>query len=433
MKTLWRFVLPVFGLMGARLAGAGFGLLSQLLLARYFLAHDVGIAFLAMSITGFVSMVITCGYTAIGMTYLARYFALDRQGLVDGFIVAARRDMLIASAIVLVIAITAPFLPLAPELGLAILFGGLAALPHALIRLDNAIANSQRRFHLAYVPDFVFRSGLLVIFILGMVFFTGNRDVLPVLVAFTIITFAVALGQAALLGRDSAVVPTRTKPRRDLRPRYRNRAAAMLFVYVVTYTTADLIVMLAGFLLPTPDVAILGVAIRLAALVGFFSSASQQFVLRDLATAIKDSQPARVNELLLRTNLVGIATMALAILGVAVLGPFMLTFFGSHYAAAYWPLLIFLGSQMFRTLGGMNGQLLALGGHQLRSATLCLVVVVILVGLAVLLAPQFGVSGIALAALVAEAVWAVALAFQAQKLEGRRGDIVGLLTLRAAR
>jgi cobalamin synthase len=50
--------------------------------------------------------------------------------------------------------------------------------------------------------------------------------------------------------------------------------------------------------------------------------------------------------------------------------------------------------------------------------------------LSAILAPRFGMMGLAMASVCAEAFWAVGLAYLTQKLEGRRGDIIGLLVQR---
>jgi O-antigen/teichoic acid export membrane protein len=430
VNSFWRIIAPVFGLMGARLAGAGFGFLSQIVLARAFVPHDVGLAFLAMSITGFASLLITCGYHTIALTYLARFQTFGRVKLVWAFLYAARRDMTLAAAIAVFGALVLVGLPIDPDLTKAILYGVLAAVPLAMIRLNNSAANAQRRFTLSYAPDFVVRPGLLLLFILAMVFVGTARDIDYVLVAMLVIALVVAIGQAVMLGPDNAFSRLPPKPSRDLRRFYRGRAAAMLMVTIVAGATADLVVMLGGALLLPSDVAVLGVAVRVAALVGFFSSASQQFVLRDLATAMARQGRAETDGLLRRTNFAGLSTMLAAIVVVAVIGHWLLGLFGAEYVAGYWPLMIFLLSQAVRVLGGMNGHLLALGGHQVRSAWLCAAAVVVLIGLSVTLVRFWGVTGIALATLAAEVFWAIGLAVLTQKLEGRRGDILGLLTAR---
>jgi O-antigen/teichoic acid export membrane protein len=429
-KIFRRFLIAVFGLIGARLAGAAFGFLSQLLLARSFPAAEVGIVFLAMSITAFLGFLITCGYHNIALTYLARYRAFGRPGLVEAFLGVARRDMVRVALLVLVGAVLAYFFaPAPPETAKAILFGSLAAIPLAAIRLNNSVANSQRRFLLSYAPDFVGRTGLLTLFIAVLLLFPG-RNIDTVLIALVAIAVVVAVAQAVLLGTDNAWTWPRDGATRDLAPFLRHRAGAMLFVSIISGASADLVVMLGGLFLPAADVAVLGVAVRLAALVGFLSSASQPFILRDLAGAISRSASAEINTLLLRMNLAGLAIMAAAILVSALFGGFILRIYGEHYVAGYWPLLIFLFGQGLRTASGLNSGLLSLGGHQLKSAGLCACAVLVLVVLGALLAPRWGVLGLAVASVGSEAFWAVGLAYLTQKLEGRRGDIVGLLARR---
>ena len=427
----WRLIILVFGLMGARLAGAGFGFLSQILLARSFPAAEVGVAFLAMSITTFVSLLITCGYHTLGLTYLARYRAMERLSLVEGFLAVARRDMIVAAAIVIGVAVLVYFFaPVSSDIAKAALFGAIAAAPLAAIRLNNSAANAQRRFALSYVPDFVGRSGLLLLFVAAIVFLGFERRIDYVLIALVVITFAVAIAQAIVMGRDNVWTKAWAKRPRDLARFFRHRAVSMLLVAIVAGASADLVVMLGGLFLPTSEVAILGVAVRLAALVGFFSAASQPFVLRDLATAMSQARSADVNKLLLRMNIAGLSIMGAAIAAFALLGPLILRIYGQEYAPAYWPLLLFLVGQMFRTASGMNSELLALGGHQVKSASLCLCAVIVLAILAAILTPLWGVIGLAVASVGAEMFWAAGLAYLTQKLEGRRGDIIGLLMQR---
>jgi len=430
-EALFRLALAAFGLMGARLAGAVFSFLSQLILARSFAAADVGVVFLAMSVTTFVSLLMTCGYHTLALTYLARYRAFGRSRLVDAFLAVSRRDMVIAALLMLLASVIAYFfLPLSDHMAKALLFGCLAAVPLAALRLNNSSANAQRRFTLSYAPDFVARPLLLLIFVAGMVLAGVGRDVDYVLMALVAISFGVAIGQAAILGKDNVWPWTAPAVSRNLTRFLRHRAVAMLLVTVVAGASADLVVMLGGLFLPSSEVAVLGVAVRLAALIGFFSSASQPFVLRDLASA--RASGADTDRLLLRMNLAGLSIMGLAILACVLFGPAILRLYGVEYGAGYWPLLLFMVGQAFRTSGGMNGELLALGGHQVKSASLCFCAVLVLVTMATLLTPHWGIMGLATASVIAEAFWAAGLALLTQRLEGRRGDIVGLLIRRGA-
>jgi O-antigen/teichoic acid export membrane protein len=408
--------------MGARLAGAGFGFLSQLALARSFPAYEVGIAFLAISITTFVSLLLTGGYHTIGLTYLARFQAWGRQRLTDAFLSAALRDMTVLCSVALVLACLLWLLPIDRGMAAAGFWGTLAAVPLAVIRLNNSMANAQRRFTLSYAPDFVVRPALLLAFIGILIVLGANHSSIPVLVALPVIAAAVAIVQGIMLGRDNVLARWRSSGA-DLRRHYRSRALAMLAVTIVSGATADLVVLIAGFLLRPEEVAVLGVGIRIAALVGFFALASQQFALRDLVAARSDPDPAVLNRLLLRTNLAGAGTMAVAVVAALLLGHLVLALFGEIYADAYPPMVVFLCSQSVRVLGGLNAQLLSLGGHQIRSAAVCMVALGVLIVGSFVMTPAFGVLGIAIATLVAEIVWALGLAVLTQRLEGRRADL----------
>ena len=109
-------------------------------------------------------------------------------------------------------------------------------------------------------------------------------------------------------------------------------------------------------------------------------------------------------------------------------GTYALRVFGAEYEVGHWPFVLFMISQTFRAASGMNQHLLSLAGYQIKTAGSCLVAVAMLIGGTALLIPNFGVLGLAFAALVADAVWTALKALQAQRLTGRRGDLIGVLT-----
>lgn len=425
--SIWRFVSLLSSLIGTRVAGAAFGLASQILLARAFAPSDVGIAFLALSAMAFISLVMTAGYPALAVTYLARYQTLGRKSLIAGFLAAARRDTLIFSLIAYAaLALAYVALPLSDEVKTGLVFGAIAAIPYALVRLNNSAANALRRFSLSYVPDFMLRPALLLAFIIFMIAALPHYTIAYVLWAIAAIALAVAILQAVLLGKDGATANLGAAHRPGLAKFFRGRALSLAIVGIVSAAFADIVTLIAGLLLPASDIAVLGVAIRLAALAGFVTQASQQFVMRDLTAAMARGTDAEVGALLFRTNAVALAVMCGAILGSIALGDRVLAVFGQEYRAGHWALVLFMVSQTVRAASGMNGHLLSLGGHQMRTAGVCLVAVLVLAGGTALLAPQYGVNGVAMAAIAADAVWAASLAVLAAKLTGRRGDILAV-------
>ncbi|MBC8037506.1 MAG: lipopolysaccharide biosynthesis protein [Rhizobiales bacterium] len=426
--SLWRMILTAVNLIGVRFGGAGLGLLSQIVLARLLPQADVGVIFLGMSAAAIVSQVVTVGYPPLAMTCLPRYYALGRINLVRAFHAAFWRDSFVIIAVVAALtAIVVLATPLDPGLKTAIIFGCLSAPASSLIRINSATANSLRRFSLSYVPDFIYRPGLLLAYLLLAWWLGLGLSVTSVLWAFIIANSMVALGQAWLMGRQGAIPPPFRTVRRNLAPLLRGRAGSLVIVAVVATSFADLVNLIGGFFLPPDDVAVLGVCIRLAALVGFITQATQNFILPDLAAALTRGNRSEVQSLLLRINAVALAAMAACIGGAVVAGHLVLRIFGSQYEVGYWPLVLFMVSQGFRAASGMNQHLLSIDGHQSKTASSCLFAVSALVLAASILTPRYGVMGMAIAVIIADAIWAALLAFQAQRHTGRRGDIVALL------
>lgn len=427
---LWRIIQTVINLAGVRFGGAAIGLMTQVLLAHLLAPRDVGVVFMAMSAASIISLVATLGYPALILTSTARYLALGRATLLDALKASATRDTLAMGGMVLLaVVLLLAFAPFEPRIKTAVLFGALAAPASALMRLDSALANSHRRFALSYVPDFLFRPGLLLLFLAASWFLGASLSVDHVLWAFVAAAVMVALGQAAILGRQG-ILPEVKPLRHGIAGPLRGRALSLAIVFAVTAAFADLVTLIGGLYLPPGDVAVLGIAIRLAALAGFITQAAQQLVLPDLALAVARQPRQEVEQLLLRVGAIALGAILICVAGTAVAGHWLLGLFGEHYAAGYWPLLLLMAGQTVRAGSGLNQHLLSIHGHQARTAVPCVFAVAVLMAAASLLAPRHGVSGVAVAAILADAVWAALLAVQARRFAGYRGDLVGLLQAR---
>ena len=134
-----------------------------------------------------------------------------------------------------------------------------------------------------------------------------------------------------------------------------------------------------------------------------------------------------VDRLLLRINAVSLVAMLGCIGGAIVLGPLGLRIYGAEYVSGHWPLVVFMVGQAFRAASGMNQHLLSLTGYQINTAGSCVIALLFLVACTSILTPLWGIMGIAVAVVIAEAVWAVMLASQAKRLTGRRGDMLAVL------
>lgn len=426
--TLSRMFGMMIGLVGIRLGGAVLNLLSQIVFARLYTPEDVGIIFLAMSTAAFFGLVASVGYPWLALTQLPRFATLGLHRIQRAFHAAFFRDGAVAFIIICGLALAVSYIwpqPLAVHL--ALLFGCFAAPASMLMRYDSAVANSQRRFTLSYAPDFLIRPVLLLTYILTMELAGFNVSVVHALIAFVVCLHLTNIIQAVLLGRDGALPSDLKLSAPKLNKALRPRAISLMIVAAVATSFADLVTLVAGLLLPSNELASVAVAVRVAAMAGFVIQVAQQFVLPDLTAALTKQDHVVAQHLLLRLNQMTIVTIIAALIGAALFGRWALAIFGNAYVSGWLLLIALMIGQSIRAFSGMNQQLLSIAGYQARTAGACLLAFMVLVAGSIVGVKWFGTLGIGYAVILAELVWSLLLAAQAQSLTGGRGDIFWVL------
>jgi O-antigen/teichoic acid export membrane protein len=425
--TLKSMIGVLAGYVGARFLGAGLGLLTQLVLARTLLPADVTTVFMAMSAAAFLSLLMNGGEAQLASTHLPKLMAHNRVSIIQAFHAAALRNMLLVMAglwILLIAVWLSQGLPQHVILALAV---GLFSAPlSGLARYNAMVANSLRWFPLSYVPDFIVRPGLFLLAIFTFIAIGLQHNVLAVLGAFAAFVWLVGIGQALLMQgqglRPKFLFAYDRRYARALRP----RSVALLIVSVVAFAFADIVMLLAGLLLPAEDAAVAGVAIRLAAIAGFILQAAQLFVLPDFAQAIARNHEEQANAILWKMNSLTLVVVLGGLIATLVLGPFLLSLFGPIYPTGAGILVLLLVGQSVRAMSGMNQNLLSIKGHQIKTAWSCLLALAVLLGAAVLLCSRLGMIGLGYAVIAAELTWMLGLASQSQRLCNRRADLLWL-------
>ena len=425
--TLGRMISLLLGSMGLRLAGAAIGLMTQLVLARSLPPPDVGIVFLAMSAAALISMAVTAGYPTLALTQLPRLFALKLKEAPQYFHGAFERDWLFWNAIGLTL-LSAYGWGFNSDAGiwLALVFGALSTVGSSLLRYNSAVANSQKRFGLAFIPDSLLRPGLFFLYIAICWLMRLEISMLHVLWVFVLSNTVVALGQALVIGRDGVHPAHLRKSKAVLTRVLRPRAGASMVVAGVSTTFADIVTFLSGLILAPHNVAIVAICIRLSALAGYVIQSTQQFVLPDLAAAVTRHDRKAAIGILHRMNLLTLGIMGAGLGVVLAAGHLFLRLFGPAYQEGYWLLVMCMAAQTIRALSGMNQHLLSIGGYQTRSAWASVIGLVVLLCGSIVLSRNFGLLGIGYAVMLAELTWALLQASQAQHLLGWRGDLLGL-------
>lgn len=425
--TLKKMIAALAGYVGARFLGAGLGLLTQVVLARALFPEHVTQVFIAMSAAAFFSLLMSGGETQLASTHLPKLLARNERKAVAAYHGLVLRHMVVVFAVLAVLLFAVWQLRLLkPEVVMPLAVGLVTAPFSGFMRYNAMIANSLRWFPLSYIPDFIVRPVLFLSAIAIFIALGLGDNVYAVLAAFTVLVWIVAIGLAASMqGEDLKLrhwFSYRALYARVLRP----RSVALLLVSIVSFAFADVVMLLAGFLYTPEDAAVVGVAVRLAAIAGFVLQAGQLFVLPDFTAAMTRRDTAAANTVLWRMNSLTLLIALAGLVAALLLGRFVLSFFGSHYEQGSLLLVLLLVGQSIRSMGGMNQNLLAIGGFQIRTAMPCVLALAILLVAAIVLVPAMGLTGIGYAVISAELAWMLFLAAQANSLCGRRADLLWL-------
>lgn len=430
---MWRTSILV---TSARLGGAGIAILTQLLVARTVGAEGLGAYYLALSALALLSM-----FGSLGLPWIVPGIVAEQgeKGTnAHGLFALARREAGMASlgltALALGFVWLLPFV--AADLRWPLTVAIVAVPATTQMRMNGALANAQRRFVLAYLPELLLRP--LLVFVAAVVWmFVAPLWAVPGVLAVNLLaTAGLGLGQNALL-HAGQTEHSGAQARRAARPQYaQHRRAALPMVAATLFLAifADLDIMIAGLFLDAHHLGLFSAALRISMFVGFFIQAGHQIVVRDLADAFlaKDNESLRV--VIGKTNWINLAVSGGALIGTVLAGPFVLSLFGPDFVSAYPILVVLVAAQMVRAAMGPGVQVLAIVHQTGRSAPVFVAAALVLFAGNGLLIPLWGMMGAALAVIVTTLLWTLWVGILATQAAGApvwgltmRGGLRGLL------
>lgn len=429
LSSLMRRLITTSSLLSlARVAGAGAGFVTTVVLARTLHASALGVFYSVTSLAAVVGLIAAHGYPAIAPRFLSRYREQGKDGLIAAFVARARKDatVLVVIATVGVLALALLWPSFSWEVRLALIAAALSIPANAALRLNGTLALAIRRFALAYLPDtcirpFVLLAGVLALIAVGVTLTASNVTLL-----LTFIFTGLALAQYLMLRKSLPKVTAQEEPSK-LAKIWRREAKPLILVALFTYFFADVDILIVTPLLSHAETAIVGVCLKLALLVGFAVQVAHQVVVPDLADAHARKDHGVIRGVVLKALGFPLVVTIAAIIVVAIWGESVLSLFGPEFTGAKIPLLILLGSQLARVLFGPNVPLLTVIGAQKQNALLAVAALIVLVIANVLLAPTYGVLGAAIAVAIATVFWLLSCSIVLARISGLRTDAVYLL------
>ena len=226
--------------------------------------------------------------------------------------------------------------------------------------------------------------------------------------------------------------PLRWSAPRALSRGWRREARLLMLQAIFTSYFGDIGVLVAVPYLVPAEVAVFGLCLKIALLVGYFVQVAQEMALPDLADSRHAHDVVGMHRSVRRAILLPAALTISAMTVIALFGDRILLIFGPQFASGQWALVILIATQMVRALAGPSTYLMTLSGKQTLNAAITASVIAVLLIASVVLIPPFGIEGAALAVFLSYASWIMAAIITLRRLGEPRIDAMALLAARGS-
>ena len=397
-----KLVRGAVGSLGLKIAGSGLALISSVIFARFLGAVGLGTYAYAIAWVNILSLFATLGIDRLIVREIAVYRAQSRWELIGGFLRWSNFVVLGASLSLTIIAGAIAWnIPNdSNELVTAIVLS-MTILPIASLRnLRLGAMKGLNRVVLGQMPDFLF-TPIITLALTSVVYF-----ILPARfgVFWVLGSKIIAIAITFLIG---TVWLWRSLPQdvHRVKPQYLGRqwlAAALPFMFLGTVellnTRIDLIML--GAISGAKEVGVYTVILGISQLTIFIHQAANSVLGPTIATLYSQNKLGQLEQLI-RKSVLAVCSISLIIGGACIgLGKYLLLVFGSEYVVGWTAMNILILGQIFNALTGPVGIVLNMTGKQNYTAIATVISAALNTVLNLLLIPQQGIVGAAIATTV---------------------------------
>lgn len=406
-------------------AGSGLSFGVQLFMARVLGAPSYGYFVYAMSWMAVLLLGCNVGLKPTAVRFVAAYNARAEWPLLRGFLRTATRWTIAASMVVVTLSLVALWLlrPRLDQLGttlvliaIAMPFMALGEVWSSALRGLGAVARSQ-------IPASIVQHSLLGIALIVLVASSGADGGATLSACAFLLATIGTLGVAGLFLRRALPRQVAGCPPLHAGPEWFHVAGSNVLIALFQAVRAPLIVVIAGAYVDSRHLAFYGAAQRLAnvmalGLTGISAFASplisEYFALSDFASLQRLARAAA------RGALCAALFTALVMI---VFGRQLLHLFGEGFETAYIPLLVLLFGEMTAAAAGPVGLFLTMTGRQKTATRIEAVTSTVVVGLALILVPRYGIGGAAVVVAMGSFLRNAAMLVAVRKQLGLRSAI----------
>ncbi len=407
--ALFTFAIRVFG--------AGLAYLSQILLARWMGAHEYGIYSVAWTVIIVLGIFACIGFSSSSNRFIPQYTQAGDLPHLRGFLLASRLSALIAGTFLAGLGLLTVWLlrPLIEPYYIWPLSLIFLTLPlFALGGVQDGIARSYDWPSLAMLPTYIWRPLAIIGLVLLLLLAGQPATAMTAAAAAIAATWLVALYQLFTLNKRIAK-QTGSGPRTIELQGWLAISMPMLLVegFLQLITSADVIMV--SFWHTPGEVAVYFAASKTLALVHFVYFAVRAASAHRFSGFIHADDPEGLADYTRRATVWTFWPSLAAGIGLLMIAPLLLGLFGKGFDAGYSLIAVLLLGVLVRASVGPVDALLSMTGHQKSCATIYASTFVINVVLNLILIPQLGLMGAALATSLSIVFEAARLAHTAHK------------------
>lgn len=396
------------GSLAARIAEVLLGLLLLVLLARGLDAEGLGVYAFSLAFVSVLSVIVLLGLPPLVVRETARGQAVNDWGPVRGLWRWAHGLALsISLALGIILAIVLWSGAVEDELLRHTLLWGVPLIPiFVLIGIRSAVLRGLRHVVAGIVPGLVIRPALLIVLVSLVLLMPGVGLTPALTMGLTVFAAFFALGCSAWwLRRIRPVTMAKAAPVYDP-GRWFAAAWPLALLQGFDQINRYVDLMLLGSLAGNADVGIYRVAAQGALLASLGLTALAMAIAPFVTRLYHRREYKKLQKLARRAAQAAVIFAVPAVVGFAVIGDyFLVTLFGPEFGAAYWPLLILATGHLVSAAFGVCGLLLNMTDHE-RDVSHAVVAAAVLNVLAnVLLIPEFGMIGAAIATTLSLVTW----------------------------
>ncbi|SJM90929.1 putative Polysaccharide biosynthesis protein [Crenothrix polyspora] len=407
-------------------AAAVFG--TQILLARWMGATEVGIYVYAFSLCNLLAIIAGLGLSSSAMKFIGQGLALGEHGSIVGI---ARIGMQIVLFSGLCVAIAGEVFVhqtngiLSPLYIKALTLAMVAVPAMCLLNWQSTIAQCLNWFAAAFVPSNVTRPLLLISIIILAQNLGEHLDAAEVMLLHLLVMGFVWLTSALYMKQRLASRFGDVEPRYQVQTWLRT-GFPLLFVALFSNFFLDINIVTVGFFLNPDQLALFNASFRIAVLIAFGMQSIDAILLPRFSRLYAAKDRVNLQRLIALTTQLKFWASVCGLVIFSVFGKDILAYFGEEFIQGYDALKLLSLAQVIRAAVGPLAQILSLTGHHAYCLFVSILSTLVMLILNYVLIGQFGLVGAAFTVVVVISVESILLSYASITRLGIDSSVFGI-------